>query len=155
MHSRIYQIEDNFEYELKEYEFSIEEIREVNDCADYFGVSDSQREDDLEWLDHNLPKGMFEREGDKLTYKTFPKSYIEEKFNAIKEMAESLTFDDFLNENERLLKLREALKEKSSAMLVTSFDHDTQSLGEWCLLIARRCKLGQTFRIGTIFDYHY
>lgn len=121
MHSRIYQIEDNFEYELKEYEFSIEEIREVNDCADYFGVSDSQREDDLEWLDHNLPKGMFEREGDKLTYKTFPKSYIEEKFNAIKEMAESLTFDDFLNENERLLKLREALQEKKQCYVGNEF----------------------------------
>lgn len=155
MHSRIYQIEDNFEYEMKEFEYPIEEIREVNDSADYFGVSDSPREEDLEWLDHNLPKGMFERNGDKLTYKTFPKSYIEEKFNAIKEMAESLTFDDFLNENKRLLKLREALKEKNSAMLVTSFDHDTQSLDGWCLLIARRCKLGQTFQIGTIFDYHY
>ncbi|KGF50335.1 hypothetical protein [Prevotella disiens] len=155
MHSRIYQIEDFFEYDMKEYEYSIEEVREVNDCADYFGVSDSHREDDLEWLDHDLPKGMFEREGDKLTYKTFPKSYIEEKFNAIKEMAESLTFDDFLNENERLLKLREALNEKNSAILVTRFDHSTQSLDGWCLLIARRCKIGQTFRIGTIFDYHY
>lgn len=155
MHSRIYQIEDFFEYDMKEYEYSIEEVREVNDCAYYFGVSDSHREDDLEWLDHNLPKGMFEREGDKLTYKTFPKSYIEEKFNAIKEMAESLTFDDFLNENERLLKLREALNEKNSAILVTRFDHSTQSLDGWCLSIARNCKIGQTFQVGTIFDYHY
>lgn len=155
MHSRIYQIEENFEYELKEYEFSIEEIREVNDFADYFGVSDSTREEDLEWLDYNLPKGMFERNGDKLIYKAFPKSYIEEKFNAIKEMAENLAFDDFLKENERLLKLREALQEKNSAMLVTSFDHSTQSLDGWCLSIARNCKIGQTFQVGTIFDYHY
>lgn len=155
MHSRIYQIEDNFEYEMKEFDFSIKEIQEVNDYADYFGVSDSPREKDLEWLDHNLPKGMFERNGDKLTYKTFPKSYIEEKFNAIKEMAESLTFDDFLNENDRLLKLRETLTMGNSAMLVTNFGHDTQSLDGWCLSIARNCKIGQTYRIGTIFDYHY
>lgn len=155
MHSRIYQIEDNFEYEMKEFEFSIEEIQEVNDCADYFGVSDNPREEDLEWLDQNLPKGMFEREGNKLIYKAFPKSYIEEKFNAIKEMSESLAFDDFLNVSERLLKLREALAEKGNAMLVTSFDHDTKSLDEWCLLVARRCKIGQIFQVGTIFDYHF
>lgn len=155
MHSRIYQIEDNFEYEMKEFELSIDEIREVNDCTDYFDVSDSTREEDLDWLDYNLPKGMFERKGDRLTYKAFPKSYIEEKFNAIKEMSESLAFDDFLNVSERLLKLREALAEKGNAMLVTSFDHDTKSLDEWCLLVARRCKIGQTFQVGTIFDYHF
>ena len=33
MHSRIYQIEDNFEYEMKEFELSIDEIREVNDLS--------------------------------------------------------------------------------------------------------------------------
>ena len=155
MHSRIYQIEENFEHELKAFELSIEEIREANEYADYFDVSDSTREEDLNWLDHILPKGMFEREGDKLTYKAFPKSYIEERFNAIKEIAESLTFNDFLNESESLLKLREALNEKNGAMLVTNLDHDTQSLGGWCLWVARRCKLGQTFHVGTIFDYHF
>lgn len=155
MHSRIFAIEKLENINRGFFEPSIEEIRLGNEYADYFGVFNHQREDDLKWLDQNLPKGMFEREGDKLTYKTFPKSYIEEKFNTIKEMAENLAFDDFLKGNERLLKLREALQEKNSAMLVTSFDHSTQSLDGWCLLIARRCKIGQTFRIGTIFDYHY
>lgn len=35
------------------------------------------------------------------------------------------------------------------------YGHDTQSLDGWCLLVARSCKIGQTFQIGTIFDYHY
>lgn len=155
MHSRIFAIEKLENINRVFFEPSIEEIRLGNEYADYFGVSDSTREEDLERLDQNLPKGMFEREGDKLTYKTFPKSYIEEKLKNIKEMAKNLTFDDILTESVNLYRFGQEATGRSSAMLVVNSDITIGKLDSWWLWVAYHYKLGETFKIGTIYDYHY
>ncbi len=154
MHSRIYQIEKESDYELKRFEPSEDMVMSVNFNVDYFGVSDNLREDDLKWLDSNLPEGMFEREGDKLTYKKFPKFYIEEKLKNIKEMAKNLTFDDILTESINLYRFGQEATGRSSAMLVANSDITMDRLDSWWLWVAHYYKLGETFKIGTIYDYH-
>lgn len=154
MHSRIYQIEKESDYELKRFEPSKSMVMSANINVDYYGESDCIRENDLEWLDQNLPKGMFEREGDKLIYKTFPKSNIEEKLKNIKEMAKNLTFDDILTESVNLYRFGQEATGRSSAMLVVNSDITIGKLDSWWLWVAYYYKLGETFKIGTIYDYH-
>ena len=154
MHSRLFQIEEELEHRMEEYEISIEELQRHDSSIDYFGVADQNGEEDLEWLESCLPDGMFERNGNELTYKKYPKEHFEEKLSTIKEMAEGLTLDDISNDSIKVYRLKQVLVNNRNSMLVCSEENGTECLDEWCSWVAGHYKIGQKFYVGTIFDYH-
>lgn len=151
MHSRLFQLEKSVNLPAEEVYFI--EPYEISKVCDYFENTETW-EEDLNWLDEVLPKECFTREGDTLTLVKPLEEYLEAFLDEVKLEFNLLTPKDLGGSN-WYKAMRKAKTNNTDFRVYSGYFGCSVSFITWLMEEASKVKVGDTFKIISIIDYHF
>lgn len=151
MHSRLFQIEKSVKLPVEE--LYICDPCQIREECDWFSDTVTW-EEDLISLDRALPEGCFTREGNTLTLVKPLDEYLETFLDEVK-LTFNLITPKMLGGIEWYKAMRKLKNNNNDFCIYSGYFSRGVPIIKWLMEEVSQCKVGDTFKIITIINYHF
>lgn len=151
MHSRLFQIEKVRNLPLEK--MNVQEPHQVCDDCDWFEYI-PVGDEDLDWLERELPQECFTRDGDVFTLVKPLDEFLEKFLDEVK-LAFNLITPRTLGGIEWDKALWKAKTNESHFYVYSEYFNCSVPLVRWLMEEVSECEVGEMFKVVSIISYHF